>query len=334
MKIKNISITDFKGIVGTLELDFTGPDGNPLDLVVLAGPNGCGKSSVIEACLLSCLHENGLGNLKHKIRYGKNDFNIVAEWMINAGSVITNCTSQGYSFDGETSISSWHTGPGRLILNDSMRTFLLQPIAYFTAWRSPQITGGVTINIGEKDSKRSIVSDETRLVQIKKRIITLIAKRSFENYDKRIPDKADETLNRINSSWKHFYPDRSNDFFFAGQEDNEKFNLFLKRPDLNEVIPVDMLSSGELEIFIFISWFAINDFTDSVVFIDDPELRLHPAWHRIILKVLKSLLPKTQIICATHSEEILDSVYSYQRFTLLHTGDPRLRQTAEQASEA
>jgi len=51
MKIKNITIKNFRGI-DSLSLDFTHPAGKPLDLVVLAGPNGCGKTSVLEAAYL------------------------------------------------------------------------------------------------------------------------------------------------------------------------------------------------------------------------------------------------------------------------------------------
>jgi len=48
--ITSLSIRDFRGIEA-LDLDFRGPDGNPNSLVVLAGPNGCGKTSVLEAAV-------------------------------------------------------------------------------------------------------------------------------------------------------------------------------------------------------------------------------------------------------------------------------------------
>lgn len=48
--IESLSIRDFRGI-DRLELDFRGPDGHPNSLVVLGGPNGCGKTAVLEAAL-------------------------------------------------------------------------------------------------------------------------------------------------------------------------------------------------------------------------------------------------------------------------------------------
>ena len=52
--ITSLSIRDFRGIED-LTLDFCGPDGNPNGLVVVAGPNGCGKTAVLEAALLAIL---------------------------------------------------------------------------------------------------------------------------------------------------------------------------------------------------------------------------------------------------------------------------------------
>jgi predicted ATPase len=43
------------------------------------------------------------------------------------------------------------------------------------------------------------------------------------------------------------------------------------------------------------------------------------------MRVLRRAAPKAQIICATHSEHILDAVYGHQRFTLLRETDPRVR---------
>ena len=44
-----------------------------------------------------------------------------------------------------------------------------------------------------------------------------------------------------------------------------------------------------------------------LVVIDEPELHLDPQWHWVLLKVLRKLLPNTQLIVATHSPEIYNS---------------------------
>src|SRR5271168_4849836 len=50
--LTSLKIRDFRGI-GSLDLDFRGPDGLPNNLVVLAGPNGSGKTAVLEAALIA-----------------------------------------------------------------------------------------------------------------------------------------------------------------------------------------------------------------------------------------------------------------------------------------
>ncbi|WP_295578496.1 AAA family ATPase [uncultured Lamprocystis sp.] len=50
MKITRIKIMNLRAIA-ELELDLTAGDNSPLDLVVLAGSNGCGKTSVSEHIL-------------------------------------------------------------------------------------------------------------------------------------------------------------------------------------------------------------------------------------------------------------------------------------------
>ena len=59
--------------------------------------------------------------------------------------------------------------------------------------------------------------------------------------------------------------------------------------------------------------------------IDEPEQHLHVQWHRQILPALRELSPTTQFLVATHSEEVLDSALSYERFILVGEDDPRAR---------
>lgn len=46
MKIRKLHVKDFK-VFDELELDFTDSDGDTLDVVVLAGVNGSGKTSIL-----------------------------------------------------------------------------------------------------------------------------------------------------------------------------------------------------------------------------------------------------------------------------------------------
>ena len=72
------------------------------------------------------------------------------------------------------------------------------------------------------------------------------------------------------------------------------------------VLPFQDLSSGEKEVFFILSFFLRNDISDSIIIIDEPELHLHPELARKLLHSMRTIKPKNQIWCATHSPELID----------------------------
>ena len=56
--------------------------------------------------------------------------------------------------------------------------------------------------------------------------------------------------------------------------------------------------------------------TPGVVVIDEIDLSLHPTWQKRIVGILKSLFPKVQFICATHSPFIIQSLEADELITL------------------
>ncbi len=69
--------------------------------------------------------------------------------------------------------------------------------------------------------------------------------------------------------------------------------------DIGNAISSDKLSAGEKQMLSFICY---NTFTKNhVIFIDEPELSLHPDWQRILLPTLLKLNNGNQFFMATHS---------------------------------
>lgn len=56
--------------------------------------------------------------------------------------------------------------------------------------------------------------------------------------------------------------------------------------------------------------------TPGVVIIDEIDLSLHPTWQKRIIGILKTLFPKIQFICATHSPFIIQSLEEGELITL------------------
>lgn len=71
--------------------------------------------------------------------------------------------------------------------------------------------------------------------------------------------------------------------------------------------------------------------TPGVVVIDELDLSLHPTWQRRIIGILKTLFPKIQFICATHSPFIIQSLEAGELFNLSE-GD--LKPEAEYSGES
>ena len=97
--------------------------------------------------------------------------------------------------------------------------------------------------------------------------------------------------------------DTFNDFLSKGKEiiiDKEKAYIKInnRKHDLNQ------LSSGEINLLIFLTIVLIDNKNRDFLIIDEPEISLNIKWQRKILDTLSKYAPKTQIILATHSPVI------------------------------
>jgi predicted ATPase len=66
-----------------------------------------------------------------------------------------------------------------------------------------------------------------------------------------------------------------------------------------DAIDSGMLSAGEKQMLSFLCYNAFRD--ESIIFIDEPELSLHPDWQRRLFSILMKQQPSNQFIIATHS---------------------------------
>jgi hypothetical protein len=82
-------------------------------------------------------------------------------------------------------------------------------------------------------------------------------------------------------------------------------NLFVKLIS-GDAIPFGDLSSGEKEVFFILSFFLRHDVSNAVIVIDEPELHLHPEFARLLVRTMQSIKPGNQIWLATHNTEIID----------------------------
>jgi predicted ATPase len=94
-------------------------------------------------------------------------------------------------------------------------------------------------------------------------------------------------------------------YSFAETTEQIPSNLFVQIAT-GEVIPFHDLSSGEKEVFFLLSFFLRHNVTNAVVVIDEPELHLHPELGRLLIRAMQGVKSNNQIWLATHNAEIID----------------------------
>ena len=308
--LTSLKIRDFRGIE-RLDLDFRGPDGLPNNLAVLAGPNGSGKTAVLEAALIA-VGGNKLAvgpRGKRAIRKGADDFEIRAEFRSSGRIPDTD----------EIVVNSTSSLPPK---TDSRL-----PFWYFSSWRTPTLVGAIDVTVG-KPGRRPAKTDPNRLLNVKQQLANAAAAQSFLGTRQHPRRDYSSWIASINEAWKTFYPDQD-DRFAVGLVDTEEesggaFEVFYNRDD-SPPLSVDSLSAGQLELFMFLAALVLNNDREGIVFIDEPELHLDPQWHAPIVRALMRLQPRAQFIVATHSPEIYDAAMSYERHFLVAEDDPRAR---------
>jgi len=137
-------------------------------------------------------------------------------------------------------------------------------------------------------------------------------------------DHHEEDLRRLNDVWATFHPNAEERFIVepVSSDPNAGFDVFLFGKN-GQKVPVDALSSGELELFALFGALMLVNFKAGILVIDEPELHLDPQWHALMVRAIRRFLPSAQLIIATHSPRVFDSVMSFQRHFLLPDSDPR-----------
>lgn len=299
-KILGLRIERFRAITERIELAFTTPVGAPADVVVLAGPNGSGKTSMLEAILLALGQEDLIAGSADPERAWRRAVPRDASIEIDV------------SFDGGKP-EVWSPGHahGAKLAGDD----LAMEIEYFSSWRAPQLVGAIKPLAGPGGRPQD--TESNRLWRLKQRINDEKARVAFKNGGGK-KSKADDWLARINRAWQLLHHDDSRIDAQLVDPDAEdvRADLYLLRGD-TRVCSVDQLSAGEVELITIAGAVVLNELAHGVVLIDEPELHLHSEWQAGILPALRELAPGVQFIVATHSDTVWDRSPGYARFNLM-----------------
>jgi len=332
VRLVSIHVEGFRAFQASFEVSLRSPLGSPSDVIVIAGPNGTGKTSLLEAILLAMGRES-------LIQHTLVSEVVTGHWRAE----LPDSARIALVFDVEsapgTELGTYAPCQVRLVrtagdwhldlvrddqvqpLQDQIRQSFLEDVSveYLSSWRGSFQIGGLRASA----TLSEIPQDERyRFFRLKQRIINERSARGFSGRDT-FDSLWLARLNEVWDSW-HDGAETKIDALETGNPDRP-FDLFLVKDvgyGPQPVCPLDMASSGELE-WVTLAGTLITENFDGLLLIDEPELHLHPQWQARLLPTLRKLAPGAQLIVATHSSYPWDQALPYQRVLLLAPGDPR-----------
>ena len=290
MKIKNLHIKEFKGL-RDISINFEKND-EPLDLVVLAGSNGSGKTRVLES-ILKYFQDN--------LNYKQNN--------IEAGIFYEekekNCISNFQSFFYELECFSYYEA------NDSLREKhieiknkldILPKVIYVPTEINFQKMNVASTTLVQEYKFINIVN--TNLIKdIPSYIATKMISAMLKNKNEKVGDVQKKVFNEINEIFENLSIDVKVEDI---SQDGRNITLFTNSS--GDEFDINELSSGEKQLFLRTLAIKMLNPENSIILIDEPELSLHPKWQQRIVDVYRKIGKNNQIIIATHSPHILGSV--------------------------
>lgn len=303
-RIRRVELKDHP-VLGSLELDFTDRAGNVVDTVIFAGENGTGKSTILDVLYSISSHSV---NHEMKVVFDVDgellELRYYKKTLINGQEVIYVTNDSGLdAWVEEPKVKKQYPLNG--IYSDIEINFRAKNISSVTS----------LVLDGENGSRRSTENLPTQIKQLLVDIQSLddgdIARILRENPSTNFTYEQMRNGTRI-ERFRNAFSQMFTDLIYSRVDTSQgqKQVVFQKR---NQDIPIDMLSSGEKQI-VYRGCFLLKDvnaLNGAFVFIDEPEISLHPKWQEKIMDYYKGIFTDTkgaqtsQIFAVTHSPFII-----------------------------
>ena len=302
MKIKNLHIKKFKGL-RDISINFEKND-KPLDLVVLAGSNGSGKTRILESILRY---------FQDYLNYKQNNIEAGIFYEEKEKNCISNVRDFFYRLE---SFSYCET-------NDPLREKhieiknkldILPKVIYVPTEINFQKMNTASTTLVQEYKFINIVN--TNLIKdIPSYIATKMISAMLKNKNEKVGDVQKKVFNEINEIFENLSIDVKVEDI---SQDGRNITLFTNSS--GDKFDINELSSGEKQLFLRTLAIKMLNPENSIILIDEPELSLHPRWQQRIVDVYRKIGKNNQIIIATHSPHILGSVRK-ENIMLLDKGD-------------
>ena len=290
MKIKNLHIKEFKGL-RDISINFEKND-KPLDLVVLAGSNGSGKTRVLESILKYFQdHLNyKQNNIEAGIFYEEKEKNCIS----NVQDFFYRLESFSYC-EANDPLREKH-------IEIKNKLDILPKVIYVPTEINFQKMNTASTTLVQEYNFINIVN--TNLIKdIPSYIATKMISAMLKNKNEKVGDVQKKVFNEINEIFENLSIDVKVEDI---SQDGRNITLFTNSS--GDEFDINELSSGEKQLFLRTLAIKMLNPENSIILIDEPELSLHPKWQQRIVDVYRKIGKNNQIIIATHSPHILGSV--------------------------
>lgn len=301
-KIRNIKFNDHP-ILKDLELNFCGWDGNAVDTVIFAGENGSGKSTVLNELYKISNHNV---DFQCSVEMEKDDEIYDLTYYFNTDvfgkknvNVKDNCGRDLYI--GNYIITGSY--PFSAIYSDVDINFYSGKVSNVTSLTLDSASG----------SRRSTNNLPTQIKQL------LIDIQALDDSDlsyaaRNDPQKpicelgVQQRMPRFTNAFNMMFDKMS---YSRIENEGGQKNILFKKNGVD--IPIDGLSSGEKQV-VYRGCFLLKDvgaLNGAFVFIDEPEISLHPNWQMKIMDYYKGIFTNSegvqtsQIFAVTHSPFVI-----------------------------
>lgn len=285
------------------------------DVVVFAGPNGIGKTRLVETTLAAFRNPNSyraIGpqpNLRLVIEATSPTEK--QEWGKDMLDTADSDDAQKLTRTLQKSRrrSNWQSS----VLNfESDRTILqIQPYQFTWDYQNPFEEGvGWDVSFsGLKSRFQDTLHSIFRTVRSRRESIALRFEELSRNREQIKHERATDVLDQLDRD----FPDPIDVFKRAFSQllapkvliDPDPKSQQLSYSSGGESFPITSLSSGEREVVNIVFDFLLRSPRDCIVFFDEPELHLHPELSYKLIQTLKSIGQRNQFILCTHSPDII-----------------------------
>lgn len=284
MKLEKIKFKNHE-IFNDLEIDFKDNNGKILDVIVIIGENGSGKTSLLKSIYDSFyIDERGCEVLEdNKMELTRSLYTATVKLETNEIGM--------FSPDVIFQLGDKSTDP---------------KVVYMPTEINFEKINKVDNTLNFKPDFQNIVN-QNMTQNIPSFIATKINKEIFKNRNKTIGEVIDKVCDDINS----IFSVMNLDVKLAGlSETSETKPIF--RNSLGKEFDITGLSSGEKQLFLRALSLKFLEVNNSIILIDEPEISLHPEWQRKIIDLYKSIGNNNQLIIATHSPHVIGNITSHE----------------------